>query len=51
MFREYSLAAYAELVHPGRKIRVEVARDGEFVAAPDEVLVILLPKPPDSIAR
>ena len=51
VFREYSLAAYAELVHPGRKIRVEVARDEEFVAEPDEVLVILLPKPPDSIAR
>jgi hypothetical protein len=45
LFREYSLEAYAELAHPGRKLRIEVKKRGEPArAAPDEVLVLLVPR-------
>jgi hypothetical protein len=45
LFREYSLAAYAELAHAGRALRIEVKRGtAEHRAGPDELLVLLLPR-------
>ncbi|MBM3987287.1 MAG: hypothetical protein FJ294_04955 [Planctomycetes bacterium] len=49
VFREYSLEAYAAIVHPGLRLRVDVRREGQAqTPAPDEILVLLLPKAPAS---
>lgn len=50
LFREYSLEAYAALVHPGLRLRVAVRNEERAEApAPDEILVLLLPKPPSGL--
>jgi hypothetical protein len=46
--REYSLQAYADLAHPGRKLRVVAKRAEAPVAAADEVVVVLAGRAPDS---
>ncbi|MFM7298478.1 MAG: hypothetical protein ACKO4Q_14840 [Planctomycetota bacterium] len=50
VFREYSLEAYAAIVHPGLRLRVDVRNDEQAqTPAPDEILVLLLPKAPASV--
>lgn len=51
IFREYSLRAYAELEHPDKPLRIAVLRDVPERAGPDEVLVLLVPRPPEGGAR
>lgn len=47
VFREYSLEAYAAIVHPGLRLRVAVRNEERAeTPAPDEILVLLLPKAP-----
>ena len=40
--RDYSLNAYAELAHPGRKLRVVAKREPPPQAAADELVIVLL---------
>ena len=47
VFREYSLEAYAAIVHPNLRLRVAVRNEERpETPAPDEILVLLLPKAP-----